>query len=553
MLRELKIHNLVLVKDAHIHFSDGLNIITGETGAGKSVIIGSLNLIIGQRASSSIIRQGEETCSVEAVLDISGNMRAQVFLENSGIDAEDKIVYIKREIARNGANRQYINASPVPLNVLEKLGAICIDIHGQHDHQSLFSIDAHRHFLDWYSGIKIDLETYKKDFTDWQNVSGQLDDIHAQIEKNQHDRKLWKYELEELNQAELQYGEEETLEQEYHLLSNAKEIKERAMNIYDALYNAEDSLHDHACILQRNFTELSRLDSFFEEYNNSFEQIHSIIEDTAQACRVRNEQVDCNDERLEEVEKRIAFLEKLKRKFNLSINKLLEYKAELENRLQTEQELDVRLVLLESNQKELYDRLLKNAARISSSRSLGAERLKKHIKSEFIQLALPDAEIDIEIKHSEQPGPSGMDIVEFLFSGNKGERCAPLRKVASGGEVSRIMLALKSTFADADNISVMVFDEIDVNLGGAAAREVGKRLRVLAGSHQILCITHLPQIASLGKTHFKVEKSFDKDRTYTHITALSAENRIEEIARMLGGKDITSVTKIHAKELIEHV
>ncbi|MCD6459474.1 DNA repair protein RecN [bacterium] len=553
MLKELKIKNLILVKETTVMFDKGLNVITGETGAGKSVIIGSLNLLLGERTHNSIIRKGEKSSSVCAVVDISAVSSIKGFLAEQGIRVDNNELIIERILTVNSNNRQYINGTAVSLNLLKSIGKIFLDIHGQHDHQSLFNIDTHKNFLDWFAGQLPALEKFKTEFELYQSCIKELGNLKETKRNSENDQKLWKYELAEIEKAQLNAGEEKSLNEQYSKIANAKEIKEKCFQINDILYDSDQSVHCTIGSIARILQELSSYDNFFLTQTEICEQINTLIEEVSQETRRHGDESEYNPCLLQELEDRIDVLENIKRKFNKNIPDIINYADKLKSRLLNEESLDDKINLLEKKIEKIHNNLLDNADIISKKRRSYAPKLCDKIENEFKRLGMNDAKIQVLIEKQSDLTDTGGDRVEFLFAPNVGELWSPLRRTASGGEISRIMLALKSTFADADNIPVMVFDEIDVNIGGETARQVGHRLSELAKSHQILCITHLPQIAGFAQTHFKVEKQVVGDRTLTKISKLNRNDRIDEIARMLGGTNLTSVTRRHAKELIDNI
>lgn len=553
MLKELYIKNLILVKETAVFFKKGLNILTGETGAGKSVIIGSLNLILGERANIDMIRKGENKCSVEAVIDITGNLEIKDILFESGIECEDETVIIKREILIDGNNRQYVNGSSVSLATLKRISSNIFDLHGQHDHQSLFNLDSHRKFLDWYANLKDMVNDLSINYCKYNHLVNRLTEMEEASKKNENDLKLWKYELEEIEKAELMESEEEELEKEYLIISKAKEICEKSYGIYDILYGNDQSMLSGLSTALKQIGELAKYDEFFESKAEICENVIYQIRETAEEIRSHGEIIEYNPTRLAEIEQRMQILERLKRKFSKSLPEIIQYSNELSANIKNIDQIDDQIINLRKEIDCLYNDLVKQSDEISKIRVVAASKLSDKINAEFKCLGMPDAQIKISVEKTDKISDRGFDKIEFMFAANKGESWSSLRKVASGGEISRIMLALKSTFADADNIDVLIFDEIDVNLGGRTARDVGRKLYDLSQKHQVLCITHLPQIASLANSHYKVFKSVIDGRTKTELIELNIDERVDEITRMLGGEDLSSVARIHAKELIEDI
>ncbi|RJP60206.1 MAG: DNA repair protein RecN [Candidatus Auribacter fodinae] len=551
MLKELHIKNIVLVKSASVYLGKGLNIITGETGAGKSVIIGSLNLVLGERASTSYIRKDEDKCSVVAVFDIADHPDVCDIITESGIDIEDNQLIIRRELAMNGTNRQYINDSPVSLAILKKIGTYLIDMHGQHDHQSLFHTATHRAFLDWFAHQENDVNVFHSLYLEYKSIQDRLQELEKNIQDSERQKSFWEYELKEIESAGLSPDEEDALNNEYSLLANAHEIAEKCFAINNALYEDENSILNGMGDIQRLLTELAKIDTFFTEYLEESHNISTLIEDLSDAVRRRGEASELNPQRQEELEKRIDLIERLKRKFKKTVPELIDYAEYLRSQLANEASQEDELDRLKKNAENIWNDLQQRADVISERRQKVRDSLAENIEKEFSRLGMKEARIRVAIDVLDEIGPYGKDKIEFLIAPNKGESWSPLRDSASGGEISRVMLALKSIFAGADNISAMVFDEIDVNIGGPVARDVGKRLWELADEHQVICITHLPQIASFAHHHYMVQKSVSDERTETTISKLNDDERITEISRMLGGDSLTTVTRLHAKELIE--
>lgn len=552
MLKELHIRNLVLVEKASIFFEKGLNIITGETGAGKSVIIGSLNLLLGERASQSSIRLGEKKCTVQGVFDVSQNRLALEVLDEMGIPVDDTLIIVRRELMTSGSNRQFINDLPVSLTALKQLGNVLIDMHGQHDHQSLFSTTMHRTYLDWFARLDDELSEYQKLYDEYIAKMGKLEQLKSSKSNSNRERQFWEYELDELTKAQLTEDEEERLTEEHTLLSNAQNIKDKCYSLYTALYESDRSIHDAVSEVHKHLLDLARIDSFFESRCELTTQLSALIEELSMDLQARGESFDCDQGRLEEVEKRIDLIERLKRKFHKTVPEMLEYQEWLHAQLQESEENNIEIEKLEAECENLLKILNTHADSLSKKRKSAGEELSSKIAIEFNKIGMKDAQIKVAVTVYDKLTEFGRDTIEFMFAPNRGESWAPLKDSASGGEISRVMLALKSLFADADNISAMVFDEIDVNIGGSTARDVGKRMFDLSQKHQVICITHLPQIAGFANIHFKVEKNVSDERTITVITRLSQDERIAEVSRMLGGESMTSVTRKHAQELIEN-
>jgi DNA repair protein RecN (Recombination protein N) len=554
MLRELRIKNLAIIDDVSINFDKGLNVLTGETGAGKSIIVDALCLALGERASSEMIRSNEKEAAVEAFFDMSPERLGQStirLLQDMGIDSGEGII-MKRVISAQGKSRAYINASMVNVQGLSDVSSALIDVHGQYEHQSLLVPDNQIDMLDAFVGL-LPLRQELSDVHDsLTELRQQIVEI-AEREKEKEQRiDILKYQISEIDAAGLKDGEEEELAAESVILGNSGRLAELANQAYESLYSS-----DKACITDLSeilgfLREISGIDSSAEDARKTAEEALPLLEETSYFLRDYKES--------DGIQERIELIKGLKRKYGDSIQAVLDFREravkelrEFENSEEKRESLKVRLA-------EMKEALTEKAGFVSKKRKNAAKKIEQQVINTLSKLSMPHTKFSISLTREKgddtsdgfKAGPKGIDKVEFLISPNVGEELKPLSKIASGGELSRIMLALKGTLARGDMIPVLIFDEIDAGIGGRAAEAVGKRLKGLSANHQTICITHLPQIASYADTHLKIEKNVKGKRTKVEIKKVEEEERAEEIARMLSG-DGSEVSIKHAKEMLNKV
>jgi DNA repair protein RecN (Recombination protein N) len=544
MLRELRIKNLAIIDDLKVGFEDGLNVLTGETGAGKSIIVDSLSLALGSRAQSDLIKSGEKEAVVQAYFELEGLNE----LPDIGIAISDGLI-LRRSISATGKSRAYINDTMVSLQSLAEIGKSLVDIHGQHEHQSLLSVDKHRLFLDSYGKLQEDRGKVELLYKEVQTLKIEEDDLKQKVKDRAHRLDLLRFQINEIDTAFLKVGEKENLIEEKTILSNLSRLNELTDTAYSMIYGSENSCVERLSSIIAKVREMSSIDHSASDILNMLESALPAIEDAAISLRGYKDRYDFEPEKLAEIEERLELIKKLEKKYGEGIETVFRYRIEAEKELKGLEFTDERLDSIEAEFKVKEDMLLSAALSLTGKRKKIAKKIEELVKNELRELAFSKADFEIDIKQ-EAISPNGLDKVEFLFSANPGEPPKPLAKTASGGELSRVMLALKSILADFDSIPVLIFDEVDAGIGGKTAEGVGKKLKAISNKHQVLCTTHLPQIASMGDFHLKIEKGQRDGRVYVEVKELKGRERLDEIARMLSGK-ITEVSLKHAKELIE--
>ncbi|HUI68544.1 MAG TPA: DNA repair protein RecN [Nitrospirota bacterium] len=562
MLKELNIRNFAIIDQLRVEFAPGLNVFTGETGAGKSIVVDALNLALGERASTDLIRTGCQEAVVEAAFELNGRGTAEItsLLSEQGIEVnpgEDLIV--RRVLSSSGKNRVYINGSLTNLNTLTALGACLADIHGQHEHQSLLSLERQMDLLDSFGGLSEFREVLSDAYHRLQGVRKEL----ALLEAGERDRAqredMLRFQKNEIEAAMLKPGEDRGLADEQKLLSNSEKIAGLSHAADEALYSSENSVLTGLKKAMNNLRDIAAIDSRLAPVVELCEAGRAQIEEASREVSAYADRVEFDPDRLEQIGDRLDLLQKLKRKYGSTIDEIIEFgkraSAELERIERSTDEIEG---LRKEIQLIKYG-LTTKAQELTKKRGAASRVLEKKIEAELSHLGMKKTTFNVTI--TQEPGqdtldghklgPRGADRVEFLISPNPGEEPKPLVKIASGGELSRIMLALKTVLVEGDSIPTLVFDEVDAGIGGAVAEEVGKKLKSVATKRQVFCITHLPQIASMATSHYGVSKSVKKDRTNTEVRLLDKRERVDEIARMLGGKIITEATLKHAEEMIE--
>jgi len=579
MLQELDIRNYALIERVKIVFSEGLNILTGETGAGKSIIIGALGLVLGERSSPDVIRTGADSAYVRAIIDISKSPSVNDLLSETNLKDEDSdILILSREISKNGRNKYVVNDQSSTLQTIRQIGDNLVDIHGQHEHQTLFRPEKHIEILDDFGGLKDLVQQNTDIYNDLKKLLSERDFLIKDRDEKLRQKELFEFQLNELKSAKLEDGEEEKLLRERQLLNNAELIFELSNRIYQLLYDSDDpnipSTIDLLKSMRSDFAKLCQIDNQVNELSSRFESSIYELEDIANQVLDYRDKIDFDPLRITEVETRLDLLYKLKRKYGVdSVAELIEYKNDVAKKLEDISLSSTKIDDIESEIKRKTELASKIASELSKKRQENAKKLKVLIEKELKTLGMEktifevkvtqnsaqlktgeDNSIDIDYNDNKvKLSPNGIDSVEFLISPNPGEDLRPLTKIASGGEISRIMLAIKTVLAVGTSHSspiILIFDEIDTGISGRIAEIVGRKLKELSRSRQVICITHLPQIASLADNHCRVQKKVVGDRTFVEVENLDYEERVNEIARMLAGEKITEVTLAHAREMI---
>ncbi len=534
MLTLLKIRNLALVDELVWELDAGLVGVTGETGAGKSVIVGALKLVLGERADKSLIRTGEDQCSVEAVFELGETKAIAAILEEGGLDPlDDNQLIIRRSIGQN-STRQFINDSPVTLNLLKRIGEHLVDLHGPHDHQSLLSTERQLAMLDAYADAAEASAAYRKAHREWrerQNAYDQLRDAEAASDQ---ELELLRHQLEEIDGAKIKLDEQQDLEDRYRRSSNASRLVESASAAVAAL-SGEDGVIERIGDVQRLVRELEKLDPSIAERTSGLESAALELQELESNLTDYAEELDIDPQEATALEERINLLESLKRKYGPSLEDVMERRDQAAARLDAVENRGEKLESLKQEVDACRANVDKTGKALSTMRKKAAPKLAKEITGQLADLGFRQSNFEIQLKAEDQPTANGLESLEFQFGPNPGEPLQPLRQIASSGEISRVMLALKTALADQDHTPLMVFDEIDANVGGEIAVAVGRKMAALGMRHQVVAITHFPQVAATAAMHFVVEKEVIQGRTRSRLFAVQGETRIQELVRMLGG------------------
>lgn len=552
MLSHLQVKNLAVVESVEVAFGDGLNIITGETGAGKSVLMGALTLVLGGRGDRSVVREGAKEASVEAEFALRPETGKQVdaLLEEAGLPAcEEGRLVVRRTLSASGGGRCLVNDTSVAAATLRRLGALLVDIHGPYDNQSLLSETFQRRLLDAYGGCAPQRAAYEEAWgrlqglrDRLQTLQGDTADVEAEIER-------LRYAVDEITRANLTPEDGDELTERHARAANAEEILSLGQAAAGLLSDSNESVFNQLAAVQQQFTELARILPEAADWRAEAQSVAVQVQELARALEEKLSAMDADPESLQKLDERVTLVQRLKRKYGPTLEEVFETLKRHEARLG---DLESRTEQIEKLQREIgesEDEVRKRGAALTKKRSAASARLGRAVTLELHDLGFLKAGFDIALTAA-PPGPSGMDAVDFGFAPNPGEPRRPLKAIASSGEIARVALAAKAVLAEHDVIPLLVFDEIDANIGGEVGRAVGEKLRRVAKNHQVVCITHLPQSAVFGQHHFVVQKEVVKNRTCTRIRELDEAGRVDEIARMLGGKGLTSVIEEHARELL---
>ena len=549
MLTDLNIRNFAIIDNLHVNFRGGLNILTGETGAGKSIIIDAVNLVLGGRASADLIRSGEEEAVVEAVFDISGNEPVGVMLAEMGIAVEDELL-VRRIVSRNGKNRVFVGGGLSTLAILNDLTRKLINIYGQHEAQTLLRPENHLPLLDGYAGLNPLRKDYSALFGEYQLLIDEIRRLEEGEREAAQRLDILSFQSEEIGKAALVPGEEEELARERELLTHAEKLHLTSRGAFESLYGDEPSILGLISQVKLGVADIALIDKGLQPVREAVESAYLQLEDAALSLRDYAERVELDPARLQEVEERLDLIHRLKKKYGTTIEEILALKtridAELDqllNRERSRGELDARL-------KGLHGEILAKGKELSQQREKAAFQMQKAMERELHELAMKQAVFTVRFEALPEPKGFGLERAEFLFSPNPGEPPKALARIASGGELSRLMLALKQIHPESD-VPTLVFDEVDTGISGATSALVGRKLKNVAAGQQVLCITHLPQVAAFAGHHFRVEKGDEGGRTVTRVAELTGEERVAEMARLLGGVKITEKTMEHAREMIE--
>lgn len=566
MLSELRLENYAVIDNVAVEFAAGLNLLTGETGAGKSILIDALALLLGEKASTEVIRAGAERAVVAAVFEIHGHAVKAVTatLEANGIDAEDGSVILRREIATGGKGRVFINNQPATVGVLRQLSPWLATIHAQNESLVSFDAAARLDLLDTYAGLQ--LELLAESFTSWKSIATRIEELQRDEQDRLRLLDLWTFQKREIEDAKLQPGEDEQLETEKRVLANAEKIYSAAMQAFDLLYEGSASTSASLRTAQKHLEELSRYEPKFSEALVALESARISVEDVGATLRDYAGGIQASPEHLAEVEDRLALLDRLKRKYGPTLEEVVHLGGEVSRKLSEMENKDEVLAQLRQQQARAGQEYLTAARGVSRKRYEAAKRMEKLVQAEINDLAMK-ASFHVAISGTDEEKnwtAAGFDQVDYLIAPNPGEPMRPLEQIASGGELSRVMLALKAsvegavaskkgniTRTSSPNYRTLVFDEIDTGIGGRAAEAVGKKLKALSRANQVLCVTHLPQIATFADHHYLIEKRISGERTRTTVRVITGEERTEEVARMLSGAKLTETSRKHAEQMLK--
>ena len=551
-LVSLRIRNLALVEDLTWQPGAGLAAITGETGAGKSLLIGALQLLLGERADKSLIRTGADSCTVEAVFEVAEAKELDAWLEEQGAEpCADGELLLKRTLSTTGSGRQFLNGSACTLAALKSLGDRLVDLHGPHDHQSLFSRDAQTRVLDAYAGATEAASAFAAAHREQARLAGEVARLRGLEQDATLRRDMLAHAAKEIADAKLQPGEEEEVMSRLRAAGNSQRLIELGSQLQSALgADGEGGMRVALAEAVRAGRELARLDEAAGAMLSSLEEVAARVTDLENEVRHYAERIDADPATLRELESRADLLQSLKRKYGGTIDEVMVRGEQAAKDLEDIETRGEKIAELEKEQAALASKVSKLAKSLSTARSKAAPSLAKAVTKELRELGFLRAEFGVQFESLDEARSLGAELAEFEFAPNPGESAKPLRAIASSGEISRVMLALKSVLAGQDGVPLLVFDEIDANVGGEVAVKVGQKMRELSKAHQVLCITHLPQVAAAAHRQFAVTKEFDGTRTTTAVGELSGADRVAELARMLGGQDSKSALA-HARSLLD--
>lgn len=565
MLKSFEVKDYALIEYISVEFGNGLNIITGETGAGKSILIDAMSLLLGERASTEVVRKGAQKSFVEGIFNVKGNKKVKSLLEENDVDFNDELI-IRREISLKGSNRCFINDTPVNLNLVKDVGNLLVDLHGQHEHQSLLHTETHIDYLDEFGDYQDLINQYRAVYTELLAKENELKTLREKESSIKEKKDFYSFQIKEIDAVSPQEDEEEKLIEELKILENSEKLAEMTSEIYQLLYDSDNSIQTSLSKVKLLLYKLNEIDKSFIEVLNESESALAQVADISGFIRNYNSKINFDPEEAEGKRERLGAINLLKKKYGGSVKSILEYRIKIGEEFELAENFSGKI---EELSKSIF-KLRKNAGTLAKSlskkREQAAKLVKKGIEETLKELGIQKPQFKTEIINNQaekdngvfldgeyfKATSKGIDEVEFFISTNPGEDLKPLAKVASGGEVSRIMLALKSTLAKNDKLPLLIFDEIDVGVSGRIAQKVGKALKNLSEFHQVISITHLPQIACYADHHFSIEKITQNERVVSSIKKLPESARITEIARLLSGEKITEASLKSARELIDH-
>ena len=536
VLNLLRIKNLALVEELEWQMNPGFIAVTGETGAGKSIIIGALQLLLGERADKSLIRTGADLCTVDAVFTGNDLQKLNLQLVEAGVEPCENDLIIKRSFSATGGTRQFINGSPTTLSILKNLGDDLVDLHGPHDHQSLLSPEKQLSLLDSFARAKERLDEYRKQYRQLQTLLTEHAALNTAETAREQELDLLRHQTNEIRSANLVAEEEQEIEHRYKLASSSKRLIELASAVANKLSEADDSVLSQLAETQRLLRELEKIDSSIAQFSSSHAATVVELSEIARALSTYAEKLDLDPEQLAALEQRVSLFETLKRKYGGSIADVIAFGERAAERMRKIEGRDAEVERLAKEIENVRAQMNRAGEALRKLRVKAAPKLSDTIRRNLRDLGFRQSEFEAKLTALDEPRSNGFDSVELLFSPNPGEPLKPLRAIASSGEISRLMLAIKSAIAAHDAIPLLVFDEIDTNVGGEIAHAVGAKMQTLGRDHQVICITHLPQVAATASSHFVVTKEVVHGHTFSDLHEVSGKARREEIARMLGGR-----------------
>jgi len=555
MLLELTIRNIALIESLRIEFAQGFNVLTGETGAGKSIVVDSVNLALGGRADREMIRTGSEKGSVEALFDISGNVQALQMAEELGVDADGGLVCVSRELSRSGRNICRIAGTALPLSALKAFTALLVDVHGQHEHQALMNPVRHMDFLDAFGD-----DAHKKCMMEVRDAHAARSETASKLRKLLKDAAererlidILSFQVQEISAAKLKAGEEEKLERKLKMLENAEKVRNGVETAYQLTYTGDGrglSAQESVLRAAEAMQSIAGIDPRFARIADDLRSIYYSVQEAGSELQALNEELSFDPQLMDKIAARLDLIARLERKYGATEADVIAFGNEAKARLDAIQSGDEQIAELKKTLKAQDRRLHEVCDALSASRRGLAAELEAGILLHLQDLGMARTRFSVDFKAMEKPAATGVDEIEFLIAPNPGEPLRPLASIASGGELSRIMLALKTLALNRGGVDSMVFDEIDTGVSGRMAQVVGEKMRTIALKKQVLCVTHLPQIAALGNAHFRVEKSSDGERTHTNVVRLDENGRIRELSRLVGGADDSESSLMHARHML---
>lgn len=552
MLNQLSIRNVAVIDKLDINLHDGVSVLTGETGAGKSIIIDSINMILGDRANKELVRYGTDKAVVQAVFDAPKSVIN--VLEENDIDVEDETVIITRQVTKEGKSAARINGMVVTLNILREISDRLINIHGQHDNQALLTPIRHITFLDAYADNEEYINRYKDILSKKREIEKKISSLEMDEQEKMQRIDLLEYQVTEIKKASLEKGEEDDLREQRDIYTNAEQITKSVNEAYMNLYEGDEiqSAYDGISIAVNEIFQISDLNPQLKSIYDTLNEIMYSLEDTAHEIKEFGETVEFDEQTLNEIEERLDLISRLKRKYGNSIEEILEYLKKAESELNDIKLSDERTYELKEELKNITKELKEKGNVLTQRRENAAKVLEENIEKSLHELNMEKSKFKVNIENDGTFYDNGMDKVEFLISTNPGEPLKPLVKIASGGELSRVMLAIKSILADSDGVDTMIFDEIDTGVSGKAAMSIAKKLAVIAKNKQVICITHLPQLTAMADNHYLIQKNTDGELASTTLKELDEEGRELELARIIDGGEVTELALSHAKQMLEN-